>query len=461
MADALDVRLRWSVADPLASAKDAPRMWWNWQARRRFPGTLSEQQVAERQRRGSPAFESVPEPQVSIIIPSYAKYPLTWRCLEALASARTKCPFEVIVVNDASPDATATVIGSVPGVRLVTNERNLGFIGSCNAGAHVARAPFLCFLNNDTYVTDDWLDELLWTANSDADVGIVGSQLIFPDGSMQEAGATIFKDGTGYHLGRNRDPKRPEYNFARDVDYVSGASLLISKALFDELGGFDSHYAPAYYEDADLAFRVRQRGKRVRYQPLSLVVHYEGMTNGRKETHGVKRYQLTNRDKFSARWQRELSTDHAPAEWRTVAAATLRQPTKLLVLADRLPAIACDEYERLLELARAPNHVSLFTSKFSDQFRESSNLRRAGVEVFYRPYVSSLGQATVEAARRGPLTIWAWQPNLARAAAIACRAFAPSIRIYGYGSSDSTEWREVQGLIHGLRRDAHEFSRQT
>ncbi len=453
MSDALDVRLRWSVSAPFASLKDAPLKWWNWQTRRRFPGVSSEQRVAARRRSGALAFDVASEPLVSVVIPAHGKYPLTWACLEALAAARTKCMFEVIVVDDASPDATAEVMASVAGVRLLRNERNLGFIASCNAGARIAKAPWLCFLNNDTHVTDGWLDELLWTANSDAEIGIVGSQLVFPDGRMQEAGATIFKDGTGHHLGRNRDRKRPEYNFARDVDYVSGASLLISKQLFEQLGGFDPYFAPAYFEDVDLAFKVRRAGKRVRYQPLSVVVHYEGMTSGRSEARGVKRYQLENREKFVARWQRELSAEHAPAQWRTVASATLRQPRKLLVVTEQLPTPGSEPHARLLRLSRGPNHVSLFATNCTESCERSRSLRRAGVEVFYRPYVSSLGQAVAEAARRGALTLWAWQPKLAKAAAIACRACAPSARIYGHGSSREPEWHEIEAFIHGLESD--------
>lgn len=460
MGDALDARLRWSVAAPLTSLKNASLQWWSWQTRRRFPGLLSEPQVARRRSAGALSFELPPEPLVSVLIPAYGKHSLTWACLEALASARTKCAFEVLVVDDASPDDSAAVIESVPGLRLLRNARNLGFIGSCNAAARAASAPFLCFLNNDTRVTDGWLDELLWTIDSEADIGIVGSRLIFPDGRMQEAGATIFKDGTGYHLGRNRDPKRPEYNFARDVDYVSGASLLIAKSLFHELKGFDSHYAPAYFEDVDLAFRARAMGKRVRYQPLSVVVHYEGMTNGRSEASGVKRYQVDNREKFVARWQAELSAQQPPAESRTVAAATLRQPHKVLVLSEGLPAPGSELQQQLLRLARAPNHVSLFATDCSTRLEQSSALRRAGVEVFYPPYVSSLGQAVVEAARRGPLTIWAWQPQLARAASIACRAYAPSARIYGRGATLEPEWGDVQRLIHGLEIDERELARR-
>ena len=102
------------------------------------------------------------------------------------------------------------------------------------------------------------------------------------------------------------DPNKPEYCYVKDVDYISGASLMIKKDLWRQIGGFDERYAPAYCEDSDLAFQVRDLGYRVVFQPLSIVTHYEGISNGTDVSQGIKQYQVENSVKFRNKWNKEL-----------------------------------------------------------------------------------------------------------------------------------------------------------
>ncbi|MBL0039463.1 MAG: glycosyltransferase family 2 protein [Xanthomonadales bacterium] len=217
-------------------------------------------------------------PRASIVIPVYNKWRYTEACLRSLAKETQRSGFEVIVVDDGSSDETWERLQQVEGITAHRNAENLGFVGSCNAGAALARGEYLVFLNNDTQVAPNWLDTLLDTFDQHPRVGTVGSQLVYPDGRLQEAGGIVFSDSSGWNYGRFGDPRDPACNFVREVDYCSGAAIAIPRALFEQRGGFDARYAPAYYEDTDLAFQVREAGLRVLYQPASTVFHFEGVS---------------------------------------------------------------------------------------------------------------------------------------------------------------------------------------
>ncbi len=249
-------------------------------------------------------------PVVSVIVPAFGQVPATLRCLRAVAASDTETSFEVILAEDASGDPEVALLEEVVGLRLLRREANLGFLHNCNEAALHARGRYLLFLNNDTEPLPGFLDALVRVAEALPDAGLVGSKLLFPDGRLQEAGGIIWQDGTGWNYGRGDDPGLPQYNTLRETDYVSGASILLRRDLFEELNGFDPVFAPAYYEDVDLAFRIRARGLRVIVQPASVVVHHEGLSHGTDLATGIKAQQEVNRHRLLARWPRLLADRH-------------------------------------------------------------------------------------------------------------------------------------------------------
>ncbi len=243
---------------------------------------------------------------MSIVIPALDNVVYTACCLASLSRYPPAASFEVIVVDDGSSDATPQLLPRVPNLAYLRNETTQGFVHSVNRGAGQARGRFLLLLNNDTQVQPGWLDPLL-AAFDDPSVGIAGSKLIYPSGHLQEAGAVLRADGTVEMVGLNDDPTRPEYNVPREVDHCSGACLMVRRDLFLELGGFDAAYAPAYFEDCDLALRVRKRGLKVVYIPGSVVVHHLSATTS-SESVSVKQRQIeVNRRLLVERWGDVLS----------------------------------------------------------------------------------------------------------------------------------------------------------
>ncbi|MHB8204732.1 MAG: glycosyltransferase, partial [Desulfomonilaceae bacterium] len=253
-------------------------------------------------------------PDVSIVIPCFGKVIYTLNCIKSLVNHSSKYSFEIIVVDDCSQDNTAGWISRLGFLNYIRNIRNLGFIGSCNKGAGAAKGKYLVFLNNDTIVLPRWLDELRDTFVNFPNAGLVGSKLIYPDGRLQEAGCIIWNDGSAWNYGRCDDPNKPAYNYARQVDYCSGASIMVPKDLFNELGQFDEVYAPAYCEDSDLAFKVRAARKQVWYQPLSAIIHFEGVSCGTDLSCGVKLYQVKNQKTLFERWRHEIIRYAVPGQ---------------------------------------------------------------------------------------------------------------------------------------------------
>ncbi|MEQ9465316.1 MAG: glycosyltransferase [Haliea sp.] len=283
-------------------------------------------------------FPDARDPLVSIIVPVYNSYRMTMHCLASILEHTPDANYEVILADDHSTDATASIAQRVRNIRVVRSRRNHGFLLNCNGAAATASGRYLVFLNNDTAVCRDWLRPMYSLLEARPDAGVVGPRLLFPDGKLQEAGGIIWRDGSGWNYGRRDDPHKPEYEYVKEVDYVSGACLMITRALWTHLGGFDSRFAPAYYEDTDLCFAARQAGYKVMYQPQASVFHYEGVSNGTDPGKGVKRFQASNREKFCVKWREVLDRDHFPnAEHVFLARDRSRSRNCILVIDHYVP----------------------------------------------------------------------------------------------------------------------------
>lgn len=334
------------------------------------------------------------KPLVSIIIPVFNQIEFTYRCLVSIQKYTNNVPYEVIIGDDLSFDGTKYLEGYVNNINVCRNNENTGFLLNCNNAAKQARGKYILFLNNDTEVTENWLSSLVDLIESDETIGMVGSKFVYPNGILQEAGGIILSDGSGRNFGRNDDPTKSQYNYVRDVDYISGASIMISQKLWKQIGGFDERYIPAYCEDSDLAFEVRKAGYRVVYQPKSVVIHYEGISNGIdvNNTSGLKHYQVKNNAQLKEKWKDVLKEQPKPSINNDDFKLRDRIKDKgmILVVDHYVP-----EYDKDAGSRTTFQYLKMFveegyTVKFlPDNFYQnepySSVLEQMGIEVLYGP----------------------------------------------------------------------------
>jgi GT2 family glycosyltransferase/SAM-dependent methyltransferase len=331
-------------------------------------------------------FETPTEPEVSIIIPVYDGSDLTFQCLKSLITHTSDVKYEVLVVDDSSRDATQQMLSQIKGLRVFRNEENRGFILSCNRGAEEARGKYLLFLNNDTTVTPHWLKELRDTLESEPRAGAVGAKLIYHDRRLQEAGSILWRDGSALGYGRGDDPGKPEYLYLREVDYCSAACMLVRRGLFQELGGFDVRYVPAYYEDADLCMGLREKGYKVLFQPRAIVHHHEYSSSSPDRS---KNLMEANQLRFAEKWRARLQNHYEYGLPNVLFARESRDQARILVVDDRVPTPDAGSgypraYALLNMLAELDYRVTLFPAGDPAPYQPYlSLLQQRGVEVFF------------------------------------------------------------------------------
>ncbi|WP_290661941.1 glycosyltransferase [Ignavibacterium sp.] len=336
-------------------------------------------------------------PLISIIILCYNKIEITKKCLTALFKNTKYQNFEVIVLDNASVDETPDYLLSYgETIKFIRAEKNLGFVAGNNYASQFAQGDFIVFLNNDTEPQPGWLNNLLNTFEYHKDAGAAGSMLIYPDGKLQEAGGVIFNDASGWNYGRGNSPNDSKYTYCREVDYCSGAALMIRRNLFEQIGKFDERYSPAYYEDTDLCFSVRKFGYKVYFNPFSKVIHHEGATAGTDLNSGFKKYQVLNSPKFINKWKDELKLQF-PSDPNLRYKFSDRNKGKRILIIDDIPPLpdraagALRHYhtlKQMLNLGYKVTYVHLMGKQYTDEaaIKYLSDFKMKGVEFIWFNY---------------------------------------------------------------------------
>lgn len=394
-----------------------------------------------------PGVDPAVVPAASIVIPVFNQFAHTLACLRALAAHPPRATVEIIVVDDGSSDATEASLRQVEGLRYVRRPFNGGFIAACNDGAAQAHGEYVVLLNNDTVPQPGWLDALLRTFETHPQCGLAGAQLLYPDGRLQEAGGVVFADGSPWNYGRFDAPDDPRYGFVREADYCSGAAITVPRALFAQVGSFDTRYAPAYFEDTDLAFAIRQAGHATLYQPAARVVHMEGTTSGTDTHSGVKAYQVRNHGVFREKWRGVLAT-HAPGGTDPDAAALRQRGRRVLVIDEHTPRPDRDSGSlrlvNLMQLLRQEGaHVVFVPTDGAHDGAYTEALQQLGVETWHAPH---LGRITHWLRRHGDRfdTVVVCRHYVARELLPVIRAHAPQARVV-FDTVDLHYLRERRG----------------
>ena len=332
-----------------------------------------------------PSFDYI---DVSIIIPVYNKYNYTLNCIRSIITNSNNVSYEIIIADDCSNDQTINIHKKIKNIKIVKTNGNFGFLKNCNNASKFAQGKYILFLNNDTIVQKNWLSPLI-DLMLDNKIGLVGSKLIYPNGILQEAGGIIWNDATGCNYGHNDDSDKSEYNYVKEADYISGASIMIRKPLWDEIGGFDERYTPAYYEDTDIAYEVRKRGFKVMYQPKSVVIHFEGVSNGKNLNSGIKQYQVQNKEKFFLKWKNVLAQESFPPDIDLFHARNRLKNKKTIVVVDHdIPefdtnAGARCTYQYLKIMVKMGLNVIFIPDSFNYKEYYTYELQKLGIEVIY------------------------------------------------------------------------------
>lgn len=262
------------------------------------PVAIVERQAAERRTTVIGAASQVPpraapaEPLLSIVIVTHNVRDLLRRCLESVLASKTPFPFEVCVVDTGDDGSAAMVRACFPQVHVLQAPDNPGFGAASNLGLRCTRGSYCLLLNPDTIVPRDALARAVAALEAEPSVGILGPKLVRADGSLDLACRRSFptpRNALFHFLGLPRlfpgVPLFGEYNLtykdpdeSYDVDAVTGAFLLVRRAVLEQIGLFDETFW-MYGEDLDLCWRSQAAGWRTRYYPAVRILHLKGQSS--------------------------------------------------------------------------------------------------------------------------------------------------------------------------------------
>jgi GT2 family glycosyltransferase len=325
------------------------------------------------------------KPLVSIIIPFNNNFNLTYNCISSILQAEPIAPYEIIIGNNISTGYKKIINLNISNIIFHNNNNKYNFLMNCNEMVKLSKGKYILFLNNEIKVHKKWLIYLIKLIESDEKIGMVGSKVIYPNGQLQEAGGIVWNNGEYYNYGRGNNFDLPEYNYVKEVDYISGASILIRKMIWEKIGGFDVRYFSSFYGDIDFAFKLRSFGYKIMFQPKSIVEIYNGISFGNILSNDTKKFQIINKQKFVKKWNEELKLQKRKGN---IFLSRDRGYNRIFVIDDYVPNIDKNAGNRCTFMyLNLFKEIGLQVTFLPDNFEKiepyTSILEQKGIEVLY------------------------------------------------------------------------------
>jgi len=248
-------------------------------------------------------------PIVSVIILNWNKLDYLKQCIENAVKNTDYPDYEIIIWDNASTEAGTKEYLSSLSHKVIISPVNLGFAKGNNEAVKHATGEYLLLLNNDTIPKRDWLTPMVRLMLDNKGCGIVGSKLLYPDGTIQHIGVYMDFKGRRKHYFKKYPPDIPEASAVRECEAVTAACLLIKKSIYEKVAGFDERYIQGV-EDMDLCFKVRELGYRIFYCPESVLIHFEGTSwkdMGEEKREKIKKKAVKNNEKlFYKKWGNKI-----------------------------------------------------------------------------------------------------------------------------------------------------------
>lgn len=326
----------------------------------------------------------------SFIIPSYGRDDLALRCVLSAVQSAGASNVEFLIAEDAVHVDGAWILGYfLPFAKIHKNPVNLGFLLSCNEAVQRSSGEIFVLVNNDVIVHKNALNEMLQTFGSQPRAAVVGGLVLNLDGTIQENGGMLWRDASAWNYHRNWKLDDEFLRNVREADYVSGCWIGVRRTVWDQLGGFDTRYVPAYCEESDFCMSCWHHGHKVYINPLSVVTHLDGATMGQDENAAtLKSYQKINRVKLREKWRHLLTATHnengKPTPFHTGRNDKKRFAS--VIFDHYLPEYDRDAGSRTVfaiceALASIENNYVLFVPANNCRTKYAAALERMGIEI--------------------------------------------------------------------------------
>ena len=329
-------------------------------------------------------------PLVSIIILVKNKFDYINDCVSSIINTQPQKSFELIL---SFPNNHIELITEMEylkkfsniKIKIINNNKNNNCFVNIKKAIRLSKGKYILFLKDNTKVYKNWLSSLIKLFEKDSKIGMIGSKIINPNGVLKDAGGIIWNNGQFFNFGKGNNREFPEYNYVKQVDFISGTSIIISKIIFEIIGGFSENYFSMNYIIIDLAFKIRKYGYKVIYQPRSVVMEYNlSIYNTINMQHRVEE---NDKKIFYENWKKDLKYQLEPGNTFNAKDRCLNK-NRILIIDEFIPMFDNDAGSRcsfsyINIFKELGFHITFLPSDLKKREPYCTILQQNGIEVLY------------------------------------------------------------------------------